>query len=459
MASVYLKRDTWYVGFRDGAGRRVCLATAAATKTEARRLGEDLERQAERQRLGLEARPSDSGQTLAELCEWWLSSRCPEASMARARSLFRVHVASHPVGSIRLPGVTSALLEAHLANRTKAGLGPASINRLRGALRTVFSRARQAGLWAGPNPVADTEPRKVPRRLYDTLTAEEAARLLPHVPADWRGFFAAAVFAGLRKGECAGLRKADADLARGTLTVRASYDRGTTKGGHADVIPLPEPLRPYVEDGLRTPGPYLFGAPGGSMRTEESDPQKVLRHALARAELVTGFEHRCRRHHCGFREAHGDAAPRDCPTCGMRLWPVPLPRPLRFHDLRHSCATILLRAGVDVHRVQRILRHASVTTTAGTYAHLAVEDLREGMTAAFGGASEPTPSETARAEAVGAESPDPLPDATRVLPEAPEGALPTAAVAENALQSGGLEGGRSRARTCDPLRVRETLYR
>ncbi len=456
MARVYKREGVWYVDTRDGLGRRVRRATDATSKGGALALLGELEAAAERQRLGLDARPSDSGQTLAELCEWWLSSRCPEASMARARSLFRVHVASHPVGSVRLPGVTSALLEAHLADRAKAGLGPASVNRLRGALRTVFSRARKAGLWAGLNPVADTEPRKVPRRLYDTLTAEEAARLLPHVPADWRGFFAAAVFAGLRKGECAGLRKADADLARGTLTVRASYDRGTTKGGHADVIPLPEPLRPYVEAGLRTPGPYLFGAPGGSMRTEESDPQKVLRHALARAELVTGFEHRCRRHHCGFKATHPDAAPRDCPTCGMRLWPVPLPRPMRFHDLRHSCATILLRAGVDIHRVQRILRHASVTTTVGTYAHLAVEDLREGMDAAFGlrsAAAPETPSEPLR-EAVGAEG------------MAQNGHTVAALACElseqgsaTSLPADALPGGRSRARTCDPLRVRETLYR
>jgi integrase len=40
-------------------------------------------------------------------------------------------------------------------------------------------------------------------------------------------------------------------------------------------------------------------------------------------------------------------------------------RPMRFHDLRHTAATLMLRAGVDAHRVQRILRHASVATTTG----------------------------------------------------------------------------------------------
>ncbi len=52
---------------------------------------------------------------------------------------------------------------------------------------------------------------------------------------------------------------------------------------------------------------------------------------------------------------------------------------MRFHDLRHATATLLLRAGVDAHRVQRILRYADIRTTLGTYGHLDVEDLREAI--------------------------------------------------------------------------------
>src|SRR5262249_36271647 len=72
---------------------------------------------------------------------------------------------------------------------------------------------------------------------------------------------------------------------------------------------------------------------------------------------------------------------RTCRTCGMKVWPRAIPRPMRFHDLRHSAATLLLRAGVDIHRVQRILRHRDVKLTTGTYAHLQVEDLRAAVDA------------------------------------------------------------------------------
>jgi hypothetical protein len=49
---------------------------------------------------------------------------------------------------------------------------------------------------------------------------------------------------------------------------------------------------------------------------------------------------------------------------------------MRFHDLRHTTATLLLRAGVAPHLAQRILRHQDLRTTLGTYSHLDVDDLR-----------------------------------------------------------------------------------
>jgi len=64
---------------------------------------------------------------------------------------------------------------------------------------------------------------------------------------------------------------------------------------------------------------------------------------------------------------------------GRALWPKAIPRPMRFHDLRHTTATLLLRAGVDAHRVQRLLRHRDVRTTTTIYGHLDVEDLRAAL--------------------------------------------------------------------------------
>ena len=115
-----------------------------------------------------------------------------------------------------------------------------------------------------------------------------------------------------------------------------------------------------------------------------------------------GYEHVCRR--CKalklkvvHTERHQDSAPRSCLIHEVRFWPRSIPRKLRFHDLRHSCAAVLLRAGVDVHRVQRILRHADVRTTTGTCAHLGVENLRHGLEQTYGLAAAAEPIQEARA--------------------------------------------------------------
>lgn len=68
-----------------------------------------------------------------------------------------------------------------------------------------------------------------------------------------------------------------------------------------------------------------------------------------------------------------------CPKCGMRLWPVAEQRKLRFHDLRHSTATLLLKAAVPLATVQRILRHTDPKITAEVYGHLDLDDMREGL--------------------------------------------------------------------------------
>jgi integrase len=380
MATVYRKNDRWYVGYTDGTGHRRLVRTDARTKAEARAYGDELERKATRQRLGLEELPTDTTMTLAELCEWWLKNRCPPDREYNERKRLQRHVLDAPLGKLPLRHVKPADIEDQFRRMAATGLKPTTINGLRGTLHTVYSRARKAGVWTGPNLVKDVESRKVPRKVHATLRAEEVPLVLPHVPDEWRTLFATALYTGMRKGELFGLRKRDVDLATGTLTIARSYDKETTKGGHADIIPIAKPLVPYLRAAMAaSPSELLFPDAQGRMRSPEADPQKVLRHALARAGLVEGYEHVCRRCKAQGKphtERHPDTASRTCPACGMKLWPRALPRPMRFHDLRHTTATLLLRAGVPLQHVQRILRHRDVKLTADTYGHLEVEDLR-----------------------------------------------------------------------------------
>jgi len=105
---------------------------------------------------------------------------------------------------------------------------------------------------------------------------------------------------------------------------------------------------------------------------------------------------------------------------------------MRFHDLRHTAATLMLRAGVDPHRVQRVLRHASVTTTTGTYAHLAIEDLRDAVNRIA-----PQPSE-------------PSPVADRLRTSLGSGSAANEDACPKVPESAALDGAPGRSRTCGP---------
>ena len=231
MASVYEKANKWYLRWKGADGRWRDQVSTARSKTEARRLAGELERRAERQRLGLEPLPTDSSMTLGQLCEWWLRERCPRSSVYRERSRLSRHVLETGLGALPLTAVTAARIEERQREMERAGLARSYVNGLRRVLHTVFARARRDGLWSGPNPIDEVEKRPEPKRAYVTLRAEEVPLLLGAVPDAWRAVFAAALYTGLRKGELFGLRKSDVDLDHRTITVRRSYDRETTKGG------------------------------------------------------------------------------------------------------------------------------------------------------------------------------------------------------------------------------------
>ncbi len=383
MASVYDKNGTWYLRYKDAAGVWRAKASTAKTKTEAKRLAADLERLTERQRLGLEPILTDSTMTLGELCKWWLENACPASSEYNEHSRLTRHVIETPLGQLPLKLVTAGAISARLREMERADLSASYAKGVRTVLHTVYGRARKAGVWIGPNPVDEVEAPKIPRRVYVTLRAEEVPLVLENTPNAWRDLFATAVYTGMRKGELFGLLKTDVDLEHESITVSRSYDKATTKGRHADTIPIADGLLPYLTHAINhSPSRLVFPAPDGSMRSPRLNPEITLRRVLARAGLVDGWDHICRR--CKRRgdphvERHPDSALRLCPKCKMKLWPRALPRNMRFHDLRHTSGTLMLRAGVDAHRVQLILRHRDIRTTTGTYGHLLVDDLREAV--------------------------------------------------------------------------------
>jgi len=378
MASVLRRNGAFYVCWKDAAGNWRREVTACTSKKDARRFGDDLERKAERQAKGLEPLDQESVQmTFGELFNWWMKDYG-----SKLRGQFGGFIRKRLVRKLeKLPiqEITSARIEGVLQSQS-GDLSPKSLNELRGFISTIFRRAAERGLWHSVNPAIAVRRRKVDRKLFDTLRAEEVPLLLKHLSDQWRPLFATAIYTGMRKGELLGLQKSDVDMIEGTIAVRRSYDHTTTKGGHADRIPLATPLRPYLAGAmLAARSEHVFPSEDGTMRSRETKLRLVLQRALGRAGLVLGYRHCCRRKGCGHSEQSRDRAERICPNCKMKLWPKAIPRPMRFHDLRGTTATLLARAGVPLVVAQRILRHSDPRLTANIYTRVDLSDLQAGI--------------------------------------------------------------------------------
>src|SRR5256885_1009129 len=147
---------------------------------------------------------------------------------------------------------------------------------------------RSVGWWMGPNPVNRLElPKfKEPKRKRPTVAAEDVPRVLAALSPEWRPLFATAFFLGLRPGELLALQKEDIDLRDWTITVRRSNDADVTKGGDDGTVPIPEPLRPYIDAAIKlSPSKWVFPAAHGRQRAPDTNLKAVLRRALGRAGI------------------------------------------------------------------------------------------------------------------------------------------------------------------------------
>jgi integrase len=327
----------------------------------------------ERQLLGVEARPTRRAyQSFGEMLDWWWKLEgCRHASAHNMKPFIEKYIrpALGGLASIEVTGARiKEMMNARLRPRSKptekkpkkSGLSAASANHLRSIVHRVFAFAIEQDEWTGENPASDVAKEKVFKRHTTHLSFDEVLLLLRELDPSWRPLFATAVYTGTRQGELLGLLKSDVDLIAGVVRLDHANTSTTTKDGKDARIPIAAALRPFLEHAIQTsPSQLLFCREDGRPYAPDVALDNVLRRALVRAGVVTGYTLKCRRHGCGHSQQSAKPETPKRPKCGgMVLWPIPQPRHVRFHDLRHTTAMLLLKNNVPMQHAQKILRHS-----------------------------------------------------------------------------------------------------
>ncbi|MEU8523773.1 tyrosine-type recombinase/integrase [Streptomyces sp. NPDC048577] len=199
-----------------------------------------------------------------------------------------------------------------------------------------------------------------PRR-FRPLTAAEARQFLDAARTDrLHALYELALRTGLRKGELLGLHWEDLDLSTGTASIRRSLQRTRTGG----LTHLPTKTR-ASERRIALPTECLHSL---KEHKERQDRERETAGSTWQDSVLV------------FTTPTG--GPLDPANLTRRfrsfLNRAGLRR-IRFHDLRHSTATLLLEQGVDLVVIKELLGHAHIGVTAGVYAHVRLRLQRQAI--------------------------------------------------------------------------------
>jgi integron integrase len=217
----------------------------------------------------------------------------------------------------------------------------------------------------------DAERARRTRRLPSVLSQGEVGRMLAHVSGQTGMVVRLLYGCGMRIGEACELRVQNVELERGAITIRGG------KGDKDRVVMLPKTIRPELERHMerrrqiheqdRAAGGGYAPVPHAFARKSPNAPSTFGWQFLfmARDQIVnreTGRRFRPPIHRTTVQRAVKEAVTK-----------AALTKRVSAHTLRHSFATHMIEAGIDIRTVQKLLGHTNVQTTM-IYLHVAEQN-------------------------------------------------------------------------------------
>ena len=303
--------------------------------------------------------PPPERQTLEGYLSGWLRTsvrgRVRPSTYEGYERMVRLHV-NPALGHLRLTRLTPQLVSQLHVDLQEKGLAPKTITLVHNMLHKALS---QAVLWGqmAVNPAAAVAPPRPVRKEVRPLTSAQAQRLLAAAVSDrLHALYTVALTCGLRQGELLGLRWQDMDLDAGVLAVRQQAQRELTAPGRREWVFT----EPKTAKGRRTIAlPQL--AVDALLRHRQQQAEERLRVGQTWEDLDLVFPNLVGR-------------PIEKSNLLRRsFWPLleraGLPH-MRFHDLRHTAATLLLTLGLHPKVVQERLGHSTIGVTMDVYSHV-----------------------------------------------------------------------------------------
>ena len=329
--SIYRRKDGLWVARYEAAGKRKYLY-GKTRKIVADKLREKL--------ASGEANLNPQGDTLrvGEYLDRWLPTvkdTVKERTWRRHEEVVRLHL-KPAIGKIKIRDLNPLDVQELYRMKLNLGFSPRTVQIVH---TTLYKALKQAVRWSliSRNVTEAVMPPKSQKKDVRTLSSKEVRRLFEAVKGQkFEALYVLAVTTGMRQGELLGLKWDDVDLAKGVLQVKRT-----------------------IWAGQATPPKSAKGNRSVTLTRMAKEALKKHKERNGSAEWV-------------FATRAG--TPVSCHNLINRSWwpllkDAGLPR-IPFHNLRHTCATLLLVEGLHPKLVQELLGHADITTTLNTYSHV-----------------------------------------------------------------------------------------
>jgi len=361
MACIKKRRNRWVIDYRDITGHRRWETVQGTRKVAEDRLGEIL-------KTGKPS-PVDTKRTFKEYAEGWLDTYAKTEIKESTRREYTAVLRNHlypALGSLPFVKIRREHVRRLIAEKSEAGLSRSTIRNILAPLREVYNNAIDDGL-ASFNPasrVGKFNKRKSAENKINPLTRKELSTLLEKTRERMPHYYPLLLCAGrsgLREGELIGLRPSDLDFNGRFIEVQRSISRGkvtTPKNGKARRVDMSLQL-------TNTLDALVAAKKAEALKRETAKPANERRHPdEVIAEVMDDW----------LFTTPNDGKQLDPNNMRKRVFYRCLDfaelRRVRFHDLRHTFASLLIQQGESLVYVKDQLGHHSIQITVDTYGHL-----------------------------------------------------------------------------------------